>query len=136
MELTKNYLTSTEIGYILNELSNIKEVYSREIVKNGLIAQFVLDEELTKEFETCNDIYDFVISHGVKLEDEIINYDIIDKIYKEEHSVENQLEGFIDTMSVKLEKSMKKLPKDLKNFKLDEFLKQIKEVVDKDGKKL
>lgn len=136
MELTKNYLTSTEIRYILNELSNIKEVYSREIVKNGLIAQCVIDEELTKEFETCNDIYDFVISHGVKLEDEIINYDIIDKIYKEEHSVENQLEGFIDTMSVKLEKSMKKLPKDLKNFKLDEFLKQIKEVVDKDGKKL
>lgn len=134
MELTKNYLTSTEIGYILNELSNIKEVYSREIVKNGLIAQFVLDEELTKEFETCNDVYDFVISHGVKLEDEVINYDIIDKIYKEEHSIENQLEGFIDTMSAKLEKSMKKLPKDLKNFKLDEFLKQIKEVVDKNGK--
>ena len=134
MELTKNYLTSTEIRYILNELSNIKEVYSREIVKNGLIAQFVLDEELTKEFETCNDVYDFVISNGVKLEDEVINYDIIDKIYKEEHSIENQLEGFIDTMSVKLEKSMKKLPKDLKNFKLDEFLKQIKEVVDKDGK--
>ena len=136
MELTKNYLTSTEIRYILNELSNIKEVYSREIVKNGLIAQFVLDEELTKEFETCNDVYDFVISNGVKLEDEVINYDIIDKIYKEEHSVENQLEGFIDTMSAKLEKSMKKLPKDLKNFKLDEFLKQIKEVVDKDGEKL
>lgn len=136
MELTKNYLTSTEIRYILNELSNIKEVYSREIVKNGLIAQFVLDEELTKEFETCNDVYDFVISHGIKLEDEVINYDIIDKIYKEEYSIENQLEGFIDTMSVKLEKSMKKLPKDLKNFKLDEFLKQIKEVVDKDGEKL
>ena len=134
MELTKNYLTSTEIRYILNELSNIKEVYSREIVKNSLIAQFVLDEELTKEFETCNDVYDFVISHGVKLEDKVINYDIIDKIYKEEHSIENQLEGFIDTMSAKLEKSMKKLPKDLKNFKLDEFLKQIKEVVDKDGK--
>ncbi len=134
MKLTKNYLTSTEIGYILNELSNIKEVYSREIVKNGLIVQFVFDEELTKEFETCNDAYDFVISHGIKLEDEVINYDIIDKIYKEEHSIENQLEGFIDTMSAKLEKSMKKLPKDLKNFKLDEFLKQIKEVVDKDGK--
>ena len=136
MELTKNYLTSTEIRYILNELSNIKEVYSREIVKNGLIAQFVLDEELTKELETCNDVYDFVISNGVKLEDEVINYDIIDKIYKEEHSIENQLEGFIDTMSAKLEKSMKKLPKDLKNFKLDEFLKQIKEVVDKNGEKL
>ena len=136
MKLAKNYLTSTEIRYILNELSNIKEVYSREIVKNGLIAQFVLDEELTKELETCNDVYDFVISHGIKLEDEVINYDIIDKIYKEEHSIENQLEGFIDTMSIKLEKSMKKLPKDLKNFKLDEFLKQIKEVVDKNGEKL
>ena len=134
MELKRNYLTSDEIGDVVNQISVATDVYSKEMLKYGIVAQYIFGEEVFKDLETVNDIYDKVISEGHKLEEEIVNFDMIDKIYKEEHSIERQLEKFIDTTSKKLEKSMKKLPKDLKNFKLDEFLGQIKEAVDKNGK--
>lgn len=123
MKIVRDYLTSEELIYIVESLLDKKTAVEREIMKVGLVAQFVCED--IGDFENCNDIYDKVVSDSKLNFSEIINnYDTIDKIYSQETSVEKILKDFVDSVNKKLEESMK-------NVDLNGAIAQLKELAEK-----
>lgn len=122
MKIVRDYLTSEELGYIVNAMLEKETAIEREIVKVALVAQLVCEE--IGDFNDCNDIYDKVVS-DVKLNFSAIinNYDIIDKLYQEEIGVNKILKDFIDDIGKKLDDATK-------NIDLNGAIKQLKEIAD------
>ena len=54
MKIVRDYLTSEELIYIVESLLDKKTAVEREIMKVGLVAQFVCED--IGDFENCNDI--------------------------------------------------------------------------------
>ena len=123
MKIVRDYLTSEELQYIVNSMLEKNNAIEREIVKIGMIAQFLCED--IGEFESCNDIYDIVIADSKYNFSEIIrNYDTIDKLYAQETSIEKILKEFVDSVNKKIDKSMK-------DFDLNNFISQLKELSEK-----
>lgn len=121
MKITRDYLTSQELGYIVNAMLEKETALEKEVVKIALIAQIVCEDLDLSDVEDCNDIYDKVISDGTNFSSIITNYDVIDKLVAEETGVNKILKDFIDDISVKLENS-------IKNLDLNGVIKELKEV--------
>ena len=85
MKIVRDYLTSQEIGYIVNAMLEKETALEKEVVKVALVAQ-LLGEDLG-DFEDCNDIYDKVVADStINFEAIINNYDVIDKLVEEDRS--------------------------------------------------
>lgn len=123
MKITRDYLTSAELGYIINAMVEKDSAVEREIVKVALVAQLLCED--IGDFEDCNDIYDKVISDSTINFSKIVNnYDIIDKLYAEETGVNKILKDFIEDINKKIDDS-------IKNLDLNSVISQLKEIADK-----
>ena len=121
MKIVRDYLTSQEIGYIINAMLEKETALEREVVKVGMVAQLV-GEDLG-EFEDCNDIYDKVVADDkINLSALINNYDIIDKLVADELSINKILKDFVNDINKKIDEV------DLTNA-----VTQLKEIVEKNN---
>lgn len=123
MKIVRDYLTSEELTFIINSMLEKETALEREIVKIGLVMQYV-GEDLG-EFTNCNDIYDKVVADDtiVNLGAIINNYDVIDKLVAEELSVNNILKDFVKDINDKLDK--------MGDIDLNSAIAQLKEIADK-----
>jgi hypothetical protein len=118
---TKKYLTSMEMGYIINEMLKRDNAVEREIVKVGMVAQLTLKE--LGEYEDCNDVYDYVMSKGIDLT-KIVNYNDIDRLYNDEVGVNKIIKDFVNEFEDKISKS-------LDGLDLNGAIGQLKELAEK-----
>lgn len=122
MKITRNYLTSEELSFIINSMLDKETALEREIVKVGLVAQLLADD--LGEFKDCNDIYDKVVADNtIDLNAIVNNYDIIDKIVSEELSVTNVIRDFVKDINEKLDK--------MGDIDLNGAIAQLKEITEK-----
>lgn len=124
---TRKYLTSYEIGFIVNEMLNKDNAVEREIVKVGLVAQLTVkdlveltDEAFKEKFEDCNSVYDYVMEKGIDLT-KIVNYEALDRLYNEEVGVNKILKDFVDDFKNEISKS-------LEGINLNEAVSQLREL--------
>ena len=123
MKIVRDYLTSVEIGYIVNAMIEKDSAVEREIVKVALVAQLLCED--IGDFEDCNDIYDKVVSDStINFSVIVNNYDVIDKLYAEETGINKILKDFIKDISKKIDDS-------IKNLDLNGVISQLKEIADK-----
>lgn len=126
MKVIRDYLTSDELNYIVNAMLEKETALEREIVKVGLIAQLITDDEDIDKLNNCNDIYDKVIADNtINFSAIINNYDIIDKIVAEEMGTNKILKDFVTEISTKLDES-------IKNLDLNLAINQLKELAEKE----
>ena len=123
MKVIRDYLTSSEISYIVDTMLEKETAFEREILKVALVAQLVCED--IGEFTDCNDIYDKVMTNDkINLSVIVRNYNVIDKIYQEETGANKILKDFIEDISVKIDNS-------IKNLDLNTAISQLKEIADK-----
>ena len=123
MKIVRDYLTSSEIGYIISTMLEKESAIEREVVKVALVAQLVCED--IGEFEDCNDIYDKIVADSkLNFSTIINNYDIIDKLYKEETGIEKIIKDFVNDISGKIETATK-------NLDLNGAVSQLKEIAEK-----
>ena len=123
MKLSRNYLTSEEFAFIVNEVCKHENAVEREIVKIGLIAQLLIED--LGEFESCNDIYDKVIAEDIDFYT-IINYASLEDIIEKETGITKVIKDFVNDMSERITKSVE-------NLDLNGAVNQLKEIADKDN---
>lgn len=124
---TRKYLTSYEIGFIVNEMLNKDNAVEREIVKVGLVAQLTVkdlveltDEAFKEKFDDCNGVYDYVMKKGIDLT-KIVNYEALDRLYNEEVGVNKIIKDFVDDFKNEISKS-------LEGINLNEAVSQLREL--------
>ena len=124
---TRKYLTSYEIGFIVNEMLNKDNAVEREIVKVGLVAQLTVkdlveltDEAFKEKFDDCNGVYDYVMEKGIDLT-KIVNYEALDRLYNEEVGVNKIIKDFVDDFKNEISKS-------LEGINLNEAVNQLREL--------
>ena len=124
---TRKYLTSYEIGFIVNEMLNKDNAVEREIVKVGLVAQLTVkdlveltDEAFKEKFDDCNGVYDYVMEKGIDLT-KIVNYEALDRLYNEEVGVNKIIKDFVDDFKNEISKS-------LEGLNLNEAVSQLREL--------
>lgn len=117
--LNRTYLKSEELNYIINTCLKSEDFISREFLKIGLCAQFVMDDIEISGFETCNDIYNYLVERGIDLNKEIVNIDVVDKTLDKydsfDYKIDNLLKGMekISELS-ELSNEIKKLDEESK----------------------
>ena len=116
----KKYLTSNELAFIVSEMLKHDNAVDREVVKVGMVAQFVVKE--LGEYEDCNGVYDYVMEKGIDLT-KIVNYNDIDKIVNEELGVNKVIRDFVVEFENKISKS-------LEGLYLNSAITQLKELAD------
>lgn len=119
----KNYLTSEELAFIVNEVIKHDNAVEREIVKIALIAQLLIDD--LGEFENCNDVYDKVVSENIDFSI-VFNYNALNKMIDEEVGMTKVIKDFVNDMTEKITKSVEGLD-------LNSAVSQLKEIADKDN---
>ena len=107
MTFKRNYLTSDDLTYILNSLEAVEDEFSREILKVALTAQILIDDEDWESYETCNDMYDKVMSEGIDMYAKITNYYMIDEVLEKKNSLEKVVERFLDGLNSKIDEYAK-----------------------------
>ena len=133
MKIVRDYLTSEELAFIVNTMLEKETALDREIVKVGLVAQLLAED--IGEFNDCNDVYDKVVADDTINFSKIVNnYDVIDKLVAEELGINNVIKDFVASINQKLDNAMQ-------NVNLDNAIKQLKELADKEetengGKKI
>ena len=126
MKIVRDYLTSQELGFIVNAMLEKDNALDREIVKVGLVAQLLAED--IGEFNDCNDVYDKVVADDtINLSAIVNNYDVIDKIVAEELGVEKILKDFVIDINKKID--------EIGNIDLEGAIKQLKEISDGQDKK-
>ena len=122
MKIVRDYLTSDELGFIVNSMLEKNNALDREIVKVGLVAQLLAED--IGEFEDCNDVYDKVVANNtINLSAIVNNYDIIDKIVAEELGVNKIVKDFIADINKRLD--------EMENIDLESAINQLKEINEK-----
>ena len=123
MKLSRNYLTSEEFAFIVNEVCKHDNAVEREIVKIGLIAQLLIED--LGEFKNCNEIYDKVVAEDIDFYT-IINYATLEDIIEKETGMVKIIKDFVNDMSERITKSVE-------NLDLNGAVSQLKEIADKDN---
>ena len=124
MKLSRNYLTSEEFAFIVNEVCKHENAVEREIVKVGLIAQLLIED--LGEFKNCNEIYDKVVAEDIDFYT-IINYASLEDIIEKETGVVKIVKDFVNDISERITKSVD-------NLDLNEVIKQLGEIANKETK--
>lgn len=111
MEIKRSYLKIEEIAEIVDKMLESDFSYNREVIKVSLVAKCCIDFDFKDMVGT--DIYNFLARENMieALETEIVNYYMIDKMVKEELSVENSLRAFLDSLDLHIESVTKRFPK-------------------------
>ena len=126
MKIIRKYLTSEELSFIINAMLEKDNALDREIVKVGLVAQLLCDN-IGEDINDCNDIYDKVVADdSINFSAIVNNYDVIDIIVDKELGVNNILKDFVTGINEKLDNATK-------NLNLDNAIKQLREIADKEG---
>ena len=126
MKIERDYLTSAELGFIVNAMLEKDNALDREIVKVGLVAQLLADD--VGEVEDCNSVYDMVVADDtINLSAIVNNYDVIDKIVAEELGVNNVIKEFVNTLNAKLDDAINKVD-------LNSAISQLKELSEDNDK--
>ena len=126
MQIVRDYLTSAELGFIVNSMLEKDNALDREVVKVGLVAQLLAED--IGEFEDCNDVYDKVMADDtINLSAIVNNYDVIDKIVAEELGVNNVIKEFVNTLNTKLDDAINKVD-------LNSAISQLKELSEDNDK--
>ena len=123
MELKRKYLTTQEMFNIVESIKN-ESPLNREIIKIGMVAQFLISEEELGKHDNCDEIYDIIMASDIDFETEVINYYRLEKCIDEEVSIENSIKKLVDEV-------VKKMPK---NFDVDKTIKSLKDVMKNDGR--
>lgn len=124
MKVTRDYLTSEELNFIVNAMLEKESALDREIVKVGLVAQLLVED--LGEFEDCNDVYDKVVTNSkINFSAIVNNYNIIDKIVAEELGVNNIIKDFVKSINERLDK--------IGNIDLNSAIAQLKDMAEKEG---
>lgn len=124
MKIVKNYLTSEELGFIIEEVNKHDSLLEKEIVKVGIVAQFCIDEFNNKENSelSCNDIYDKIVSDEIYDElYKIRNYGIIDACTVSTIAI-------LDSITNRLEETIDNIPKDYNLESMVNALKSVEEL--------
>ena len=139
MKLRDNkFLTSDELSYIVNGVANATDEFSKEILKVALTAQIVVEDVDWSKYDTCNDIYDYMMQEFSKydykegVEDfciSIYNYGAIDTILERENSVEKTVEKFLNGLNDKIDEYSKTVDV----TQLEGLLGELKKLSDGDG---
>ena len=118
MKVIRDYLTSQELGYIVNAMLEKETALEREIVKVALVAQLVCED--IGDFEDCNDIYDKVVADSkINFDGIVTNYYIIDALIAQETDINKILKDFINDISEKITKA-------IENLDLNSAIKELK----------
>ena len=126
MKIVRDYLTSAELGFIVNSMLEKDNALDREVVKVGLVAQLLAED--IGEFEDCNDVYDKVVADDtINLSKIVNNYDIIDKIVAEELGINKIVKDFIADINKRLD--------EMENIDLEGAINQLKEISENQEKK-
>lgn len=122
MKLKKNYLTSEELIFIINEMEKVETNIEREIIKVGLVYQMLVED--LEELEDCNAYYDAYVSQKeIWFESDVTNYCDIDMIVSKDLGTEKILKDFLVEISDKIDNVMK-------NINTQELLGQMKDLVE------
>ena len=119
---SKRFLTSEELSYIVTEMLKHDSAIEQEIVKVGMVAQLVVKD--LGEYESCNDIYDYVMEKNIDLT-KIVNYDTIDKLVNEERGVNKIISDFVSEFNDKISET-------LKDLDINKAVEQLKEIAEND----
>lgn len=126
MNLKKTYLTMEEIAEIVDKMVVEDFSYNREVVKIALVAQCCFEYD----FSDMNgvDIYNLLAQQDLItfIEDQVTNYYIIDKMVREERSIETSIINSLKKLEIELEKYSKKIPK---ITEMESLLKVAKEMI-------
>lgn len=125
LKLNRNYLTAEEVGFVGSQLIESEDALSREILRIGLIGQLLI-EGFEKEYETCDEYYDIIMASEIDLEKEIKNINAVDNFVSNTIGTDKALKDFVEEIGKLASESMKKLPKELKNFKMEDLVNQLK----------
>ena len=117
---SKRFLTSEELSYIVTEMLKHDSAIEQEIVKVGMVAQLVVKD--LGEYESCNDIYDYVMEKNIDLT-KIVNYDTIDKLVNEERGVNKIISDFVSEFNDKISET-------LKDLDINKAVEQLKEIAE------
>ena len=127
MRIVRDYLTSQELGFIIDAMLEKDNALDREVVKVGLVAQLLAED--IGDFEDCNDVYDKVVADDtINLSAIVNNYDVIDKLVAEELGVNKIVKDFVKDINAKLDK--------LGDIDLNNVISQLKEITDKEEKEI
>ena len=125
MKVTRDYLTSEELSFIVNAMLEKESAVDREIVKVGLVAQLLTED--IGEFDDCNDVYDKVVADDTINFSKIVNnYDIIDKLVAEELGINKIIKGFIIDINKRLD--------EIEKIDLEGAIKQLKDISEQQNK--
>ena len=125
----RDYLTSTEIMNIVDELVKVDEegklvhekASEREILKVAMVAQCLCEEEV-KDMKTCNDMYDWYVMQSIDFDFDVKNYGDIDRLVKEELGVNSVVRKLLGDISKKMIR-----------FDMNNTIEQLKGVINKDA---
>ena len=117
---SKRFLTSEELSYIVTEMLKHDSAIEREIVKVGMVAQLAVKD--LGEYESCNDIYDYIMEKNIDLT-KIVNYDTIDKLVNEERGVNKIISDFVSEFNDKISET-------LKDLDINKAVEQLKEIAE------
>lgn len=101
MKLKRKYLTSEEVAYIIATALTKGNSFERRVLVMGLVAQILIEDLPT--FDTCDEIYDYLMEHEYDLYAEVVNIYDIDECIAEELGVANTVKNFLADMEVKLD---------------------------------
>lgn len=111
MNINKSYLTIEEIANIVDEMlkPENENSYNREVVKVALVTQYCTDCSVEGMMGT--EVYNMVAKSGMleDFESHINNYYIIDKMVREDRSLENTAIKLAENINNKLDKFTKKI---------------------------
>ena len=121
MKIVRDYLTSDELGFVINAMLEKDNAFDREVVKVGLVAQ-ILGEDIG-DFNDCNEVYDKVVADStINLSAIVNNYDVIDKIVAEELGINKIIKNFVADINKRLD--------EMENIDLEGAIKQLKEITE------
>lgn len=124
MRIVRDYLTSQELGFIIDAMLEKDNALDREVVKVGLVAQLLAED--IGDFEDCNDVYNKVVADDtINLSAIVNNYDVIDKLVAEELGVNNIIKDLTESINKKLDDATK-------NMDLNGAISQLREISEKE----
>lgn len=112
MTFKRNYLTSNEIAMVVTAMLDEPNEFKRQITKYGFTAFLLIEEYKDAENEdgTINsgEIYDELIANAIDLDEKVINLSLVDRIVKQELSINKILEEALVVLNAKLDEGLKK----------------------------
>lgn len=131
MELKRTYLKIAEIGDIVDQMMSGEGAefsYNRELIKVALVAKCCVDYDFGGMLG--DEIYDLMAENNMieRFEMDVVNYYVIDKLLKEERSVESTIIRVAEHLNKKIDEVLTTLPQE---DSLDDIIKTFGGILEK-----